>query len=1357
MTTRGEINSNFYQIVNVDINGAPTSIKNQYIANATVGNAVHANVADVANSVNVSNVVGIGNIATVNLTGNGSQVLLGNGTWGAGGNPNKIENGNSNVSVPTSNGNIYINANSSVDKQWNFDTTGNLSLPGNGVIGDVYNDGGVGLKANSGGYAILASNDLDQYVQADNTAVYIGTNYPANNHTWTFQKDGNTSFPGGSTVNLGNLATSNYFSGNGSLLTGVITANANYSNFAGNAVHANVSDLANSVSGANVSGVVANATYAVTSGTAYSVSGSNVSGQVANALVAGTVYTNAQPNITSVGTLTGLTSSANITAPYFIGNVVGNISGNIVVPGLQWDILYNDGGNAGASDNFKFDATSNILTVTGNVTANYYSGNGSLLTSITGANITGIVGNATHANIADVANSVSGSNVTGVVANANYSTYSGTAYSVSGSNVSGQVANALVANTVYGNDQPNITGVGTLGSLAVTGNISTSNLQATTSITTVDLTVTGNANITGNINQISGNSGQFFGNVTTGFGALYAGIPLGYSNVPQTVLQVAGNYDGYIDINLQNINSGANASTDMSLLADNGNALNYFIDMGITSTAYDSAGEFTSLDHNDGYVYVIGGDTTGTHGNLILGSATPGAQVKFIVGGANIENIAAVMNEPNTVSTNNTSGTVTIKGGLGITGNLYGGNLINANYFSGNGSLLTGITSTTGNANYANYAGNAFNVSGSNVSGQVSNSLISGTVYTNAQPNITSVGTLTSLNVTGNITNGNITGGNLISANYHSGNGSLLSSITGANVTGYVPNANIANTAYSVSGSNVTGQVANALIAGTVYTNSQPNITSVGTLSSLSVTGNITSGNIAGGNLISGNYHSGNGSLLSSITGANVTGVVANATYATSAGTATSATTAGTVTTNAQPNITSVGVLTGLTSGGTVNFTTSSNVSLGAVGNVKITGGTNNYVLKTDGAGNLSWVAQSGGGGSPGGSNTYVQFNDNGSFGGSVNLTFDKTSNYVTANNLAVNNTTSLYGTTQLLGPTSLNGTFNNYGTMNLASNSSITITGGSSGQYLKTDGAGSLSWSTVTASPGGSNTQIQYNDNGSIAGSANLTFDNTSNTLTTDYFIGNGSQLSSINGSNVTGTVSSASFASTAGVAATVTSNAQANITSVGLLTGLSFASNGNITMSGTGSRLSGGNLVSANYISGNGSLLTAITGANVTGTVSSATSATTAGTVTTAAQPNITSVGTLTSLSVTGNITTGNISSVGLGNIANVLFTKYNETVVAGGSTGAATLTPNAAAGTIYNYTLTGNITINALGNAVAGTGMTLILTQDATGGRTLTSTMKFLGGSKTLSTAASAIDIMSVFYDGTTYYASLGKGYA
>ena len=101
--------------------------------------------------------------------------------------------------------------------------------------------------------------------------------------------------------------------------------------------------------------------------------------------------------------------------------------------------------------------------------------------------------------------------------------------------------------------------------------------------------------------------------------------------------------------------------------------------------------------------------------------------------------------------------------------------------------------------------------------------------------------------------------------------------------------------------------------------------------------------------------------------------------------------------------------------------------------------------------------------------------------------------------------------------------------------------------------------------------------------------------------------------------------------------------------------------------------------------------------------------------------------------------------------------EPVVDNGNSGAATLTPNAANGTVQKYTLTGNITLSAFATPLAGQSVTLILVQDATGSRTLTSTMKFAGGSKTLSTAANAIDIMTVFYDGTTYYASLSKGFA
>ena len=45
------------------------------------------------------------------------------------------------------------------------------------------------------------------------------------------------------------------------------------------------------------------------------------------------------------------------------------------------------------------------------------------------------------------------------------------------------------------------------------------------------------------------------------------------------------------------------------------------------------------------------------------------------------------------------------------------------------------------------------------------------------------------------------------------------------------------------------------------------------------------------------------------------------------------------------------------------NLSVPASANLGAVGNITITGGAANYVLSTNGSGGLSWVAQTGGGG----------------------------------------------------------------------------------------------------------------------------------------------------------------------------------------------------------------------------------------------------------------------------------------------------------------------------------------------------------------------------------------------------------
>ena len=107
------------------------------------------------------------------------------------------------------------------------------------------------------------------------------------------------------------------------------------------------------------------------------------------------------------------------------------------------------------------------------------------------------------------------------------------------------------------------------------------------------------------------------------------------------------------------------------------------------------------------------------------------------------------------------------------------------------------------------------------------------------------------------------------------------------------------------------------------------------------------------------------------------------------------------------------------------NFTATSTANLGAVGNVKITGGTANYVLQTDGTGNLSWVAQSGGSGTPGGSNTQLQFNNGGSFGGIANVTYDGSN-------------------------------------ISLGSISTVKIQGGLNNEIVSTDGTGNLSFRSI-------------------------------------------------------------------------------------------------------------------------------------------------------------------------------------------------------------------------------------------------------------------------------------------------------
>jgi hypothetical protein len=173
-------------------------------------------------------------------------------------------------------------------------------------------------------------------------------------------------------------------------------------------------------------------------------------------------------------------------------------------------------------------------------------------------------------------------------------------------------------------------------------------------------------------------------------------------------------------------------------------------------------------------------------------------------------------------------------------------------------------------------------------------------------------------------------------------------------------------------------------------------------------------------------------------------------------------------------------------------------------------------------------------------------------------------------------------------------------------------------------------------------------------------------------------------------------------------------------------------------------GNINAANYFTQPGGQVNA---ANITATTQLETPQLYANAIT---DGSFTGAGNIAVLASTVNVT-GNVSVTG-----NITSTRYNEKVYAyGNATG--NITPDLNNGSIQNLTLTGNITLNSLTNVATGGSATMILTQDATGNRLLTSTWKFAGNSRTLSTAANSVDIVSVFYDGTSYYASLTTGYA
>ena len=346
--------------------------------------------------------------------------------------------------------------------------------------------------------------------------------------------------------------------------------------------------------------------------------------------------------------------------------------------------------------------------------------------------------NVAYANVADFINVADVSTGTFYPVLANAAT--GNVTEGSNANLTFNAATGALNSTLLGGTlttaaQPNITSLGTLTSLAVSGTITANDIVTFgTTGDALNITGAGNTNVNGaggliNIAAAQGNGTGAGGALTlSGGSANSSGNAAGGA---ATV--IAGNSAGQGQGGTAGIYSGSSSNATGGL---GGNIV-------ITGGIFDgngggvtiSAGNATSTNKVGGDVIIKAGPSTGSAvaGRIIFQTSTPGSS------GSTVQTLANRLilddNDLNvvmtTAATSTTTGALVISGGMGVAGNVYAG------FFYGAGNGLS-------------------NIQGANVSGTVASATsatTAGTVTTNAQPNITSTGTLTTLSVaSGSIT-----------------------------------------------------------------------------------------------------------------------------------------------------------------------------------------------------------------------------------------------------------------------------------------------------------------------------------------------------------------------------------------------------------------------------------------------------------------------------------------------------------------------------------------------------------------------------------------------------------------------------
>ena len=696
--------------------------------------------------------------------------------------------------------------------------------------------------------------------------------------------------------------------------------------------------------------------------------------------ISGNITTNnisATGNVIVDGFITAegsITTNAN-----FVGNLVGNVTGNITVSGANNTVLFVESGYTQTSNAFTFNPASNAIIVQGNVSGDYFIGNGSLLTGIAASSTYG------NANVAAFLPTYNGE--------VNANTVFGQGLATQGYDyVQMQYSNATALPV-----SPYDIGTGSWFYLDAGGGVYQSNTTGTLKTITLgnDATINAGGNITAP--YFIGNGSQLTGVVTSSYGNANVAdfLPTYTGNLTANTISTTGNIVSAANL----VTSGASGN----IVGPNYVSANYFVGDGSLLTNLPAG--------------VLAGNLTGN----LQGNGFGANAFSFV----------------------------------SATGNVTG------NYILGNGSALTSITG-------ANVTGTVANATYATSSGTATSATTAGTVTANAQANITSVGTLTSLAVTGNITTGNILTNNYLYANgtpinfagtYGNSNvasfmaafgsntvsttGTITSgNITGSNIlTGGVVSAtgNVSGNFFIGNGSQLTGIAAsygNANVAtflaafgsNTVSTTGNVNAgnviaTNIGNVAALNLNGNASQvlyGNgvfapVAG----SSTYGDSNVNTLLAAWGSNTLSTTGNVSVGNLNMTGQVFDSSGVLQLNAVGNIVLAPTSSTLAYG---NFIGNSNVSganLLTTGIISATGNATVGNIIATNIGNVAALnlnanasqvlygngvfAAVAGGGSPGGANTQIQFNDGGAFAGNTNMTFDKTGGNITLGNVVYN------------------------------------------------------------------------------------------------------------------------------------------------------------------------------------------------------------------------------------------------------------------------------------------------------------------------------------------------------------------